>query len=183
MIRRSQRSTMLVCLSGWAAIFCTNSVHADNPSWAEQQARNAEMQRQALQQQAQQQPRPQVVQYERWKQEWFQQHPNDPLPTLGELEKMHRGEILNTMNNDFARMRAARQAQLQAEYRLSKQHQQQILASQHITWTAQQWANWDREYDQQQQQRAREYLEAVKQSGEQARMEAAEEERRRIQGY
>ena len=107
------------------------------------------MQAAAMAQQAQQAPRPQVQQYERWKQEWYQQHPNEPLPIFPVLEKMHHGEIIQNMNNDFALMRQRRQAELQHEYQLSKQHQEQINAAQHVTWTAAQWKNWDREYDQQ----------------------------------
>ena len=142
-----------------------------NNSWAQQQANNQRMQAAAMAQQAQQAPRPQVQQYERWKQEWYQQHPNEPLPILPVLEKMHHGEIIQNMNNDFALMRQRRQAELQHEYQLSKQHQEQINAAQHVTWTAAQWKNWDREYDQQKRQEAQDYLNAIKQAGEMQREE------------
>jgi len=123
---------------------------------------------------------PQVLQAQRWQQEWRQQHPNEPMPTLGDLEKLHRQEILHNMNQDFAKMRQARQAQLQREYLLSKQHQQQILASQHVTWTPQQWKNWDRQYDLAQQQKAQDYLKAVAEAGAMSRTEMAQEEQDRI---
>jgi hypothetical protein len=123
---------------------------------------------------------PQVLQAQRWQQEWRQQHPNEPMPTLGDLEKLHRQEILQNMNQDFAKMRQERQAQLQHEYLLSKQHQQQILTAQHVTWTPQQWKDWDRQYDLAQQQKAQDYLNAVRQAGEMSRTEMAQEEQDRI---
>jgi hypothetical protein len=123
---------------------------------------------------------PQVLQAQRWQQEWRQQHPNEPMPTLGALEKLHRQEILQNMNQDFAKMRQERQAQLQREYLLSKQNQMRILASQHVTWTPQQWKEWDRQYDLAQQQKAQDYLNAVRQAGEMSRTEMAQEEQDRI---
>ena len=102
---------------------------------------------------------PQVQQLQRWEQEWRQQHPNEPVPSLGVLQKLHRQEIIANMNQDFAKMRQERQAKLQRDYLLSKQHQQKILASQHITWTAQQWKEWDRKYEQNQQAQVRAYEE------------------------
>jgi hypothetical protein len=140
-------------------------------SWAQQQADNQRMQAAALAQQAQQAPSPQVQQYERWKQEWYQQHPNEPLPIMPVLEKMHRGEIIQNMNNGFAQMRQRRQEELQRNYQMSKQHQEQINASQHVTWTAAQWKNWDTEYDRQQQQQAQDYLDNIKKAGEMQREE------------
>lgn len=124
---------------------------------------------------------PQVQQAERWKQEWRQQHPNEPMPSFGELEKLHRQEIISNMNRDFAKMRQERQAKLKRDYLFSKQIQQRKLAEQHITWTARQWKQWDKEYDQAMQQRAQDYLKAVEQAGEMARIERErdEEEKRR----
>ncbi len=178
MKRCSLRFSLVFSLVGPAFIGGA-AAQADNPSWAEQQVRNQEMQRQALQQQAQQAPSPQVQQAERWKQEWVQQHPNEPMPSFGALEKLHRGEIMSNTNAGFARMRQARQAQLQHDYLMSKQNQERMLAAQHITWSAQQWANWNREYDQQMHQRANDYLEGVRQAGEMER----EEQRRRSMGF
>jgi hypothetical protein len=123
---------------------------------------------------------PQVQQAQRWQQEWRQQHPNEPMPNFGELEKLHRQEIIANMNQGFAKMRQARQAKLQHDYLMSRQHQQQILAAQHITWNAQQWKEWDRQYDLEQQQRANDYLKAAALSGQMAREEAARDESERI---
>jgi hypothetical protein len=180
MQKHTLRLMLVLSLSAPAAILCTTSALADNPSWAEQQARNAEMQRQALQQQqVQQVNNPRIGQYERWKQEWLQTHPGQPVPSMGVLEHMHEGQIIQQSNEGFAKMRAQRQAQLQAEYQMVKRNQEQQLAAQHITWTAQQWQAWDREYDQQHKQRAQEYLDAVKYAGEMER----EEQRRRALGF
>ncbi len=161
------------------ALLNPNAVRADDPSWAEQQNRNREMTRQALQQQAQQGRSPQVEQGERWEQEWRQQHPGQPMPSFGALEKMHRGEIMQNMNSGFTRMRQNRQAELQRNRLWGKQNQENILARQHITWSSQQWANWDRQYDQEQRQRAIEALEAARQAGELDKAAREEEERRK----
>lgn len=155
------------------------AVRADNPSWAEQQIRNREMTRQSLQQQAQQGRSPQVEQGERWEQEWRQQHPGEPMPSFGALEKMHRGEIMQNMNSGFARMRQNRQAELQRNRLWARQNQENILARQHITWSSQQWANWDRQYDEEQRQRAIEAEEAARQSAEIDKAAREEEERRK----
>jgi len=123
---------------------------------------------------------PQVEQAERWKQEWRQQHPNEPVPNLGVLEKLHQNEIMANMNRGFAEMRQRRQAELQRNYLMAKQHQQQVLAAAHVTWTAQQWQEWDRQYDLEQQRRAQDYLKAAALAGEMAREEAARDEAERI---
>ena len=119
---------------------------------------------------------PQVEQAQRWEREWKAQHPGQPVPNAGELQKLHRDETLATMNADFARMRAQRQADLRREYQMSRDHQARQLAAQHITWTPQQWKAWDRQYDLAQQQKAQDYLKAVELSGEMARQEKAREE-------
>jgi hypothetical protein len=122
----------------------------------------------------------QVQQRLRWEKEWRQQHPNEPMPSAGALQKLHREEIISNMNQGFARMRQERQAKLQQDYLLSKQIQQRKLAEQHITWSAEQWKNWDREYDRAMQQRAQDYLKAVEQAGEFARAEKAREEEEKL---
>jgi len=68
-------------------------------------------------------------------------------------------------------MRQRRQAELQHEYQLSRQRQEQINAGQHVTWTAAQWKNWDSEYDRQKQQQAQDYLNNIKKAGEMQREE------------
>jgi len=166
-----------------ATLLGVTAVHADNPSWAEQQVRNREMQRQALQQQAQQGYSPQVQQGQRWEQEWRQQHPGEPMPSFGALEKMHRGETMSNLNAGMSRMWQNRQAELRRNRLWARQNQENDLARQHITWTSQQWANWDREYDAEQRQRAQEYLEAVRQAAEHDKAEREEQERRKMYGY
>ena len=123
---------------------------------------------------------PQVEQAERWKREWRQQHPNEPMPSFGALEKLHRDEIIANMNRGFATMRQNRQAELQRNYLMAKQHQQQQLAAAHVTWSAQQWQQWDRQYDLEQQKRAQDYLKAAALSGQMAREEAARDEAERM---
>lgn len=91
---------------------------------------------------------------------------------------MHRGEIMQNMNSGFARMRQNRQTELQRNHLWAKQNQENILARQHITWSSQQWANWDRQYDQEERQRANDYLEAARQAGELDKAAREEEERR-----
>ena len=126
---------------------------------------------------------PQEQMMARWEQEWKQQHPGQPVPNMGVLEHMHEGEIIANMNVGFAKMRQARQADLQRQYQLARQRQESILASRHITWSAQQWKAWDTAYDQQKQQEAQEYIRASALSGEMAREEAAQDARRRELGY
>jgi hypothetical protein len=119
---------------------------------------------------------PQVAQAQRWQQEWKQQHPNEPMPNFGELEKLHRSEILANTNAGFAKMRQERQAKLQQDYLLSKQHQQQVLAAQHVTWTPQQWKEWDQRYDQDQRAQAQAYLDGLRQAGKIEEMERQQRE-------
>jgi hypothetical protein len=147
-------------------------------NWADQQARNAAMQKAALAQQAQQPVRPQVLQYQRWQKEWTEAHPGEPMPTLGQFEHMHEAEIVQQVHDDGQRMWAARQAKLKADYAQAKQMQAQKNAAQHVTWTSQQWAAWDKAYDNQKRQEANDYLKAQAQAGEELRAEMAEQARR-----
>jgi len=123
---------------------------------------------------------PQAQQMERWKQEWRQQHPNEPVPNMGVLEKLHRDEITANMNRGFAAMRQRRQEELRRNYLMARQHQQQVLAAAHVTWTPQQWQQWDREYDLEQQRQAEDYIKAWNLAGEMAREEKAREEAERM---
>jgi hypothetical protein len=120
---------------------------------------------------------PQVAQRLRWEQEWRTQHPGEPMPNPGEMQKLHRAEIIANSNAGFAKMRAQRQAELQRQYQLSRANQQRQLDAQHITWTPQQWQAWNRQYDRAQQQKAQDYLNAVRQAGEIDRMQREQEER------
>ena len=160
------RSVLRLDLTVLMMVLGIATVHAATLSWAEQQAQNQELERQALQRRAQQAPSPQVLQYERWKREWVQQHPGEPIPNLGVLEHLHESEIIANTNEAMARMWQARQAQLQWEYQRARLNQQRALVAQHIVWTAEQWKAWDREYDLQARQRAQDYLEAVRQAAE-----------------
>ena len=123
---------------------------------------------------------PQVAQRLRWEQEWRTQHPGEPMPNPGQMQKLHQAEIIANTNAGFAKMRAQRQAQLQHEYQLSRDHQQRQLDAQHIHWTAQQWQQWDRQYDAAQRQKAQDYLNAVKQAGEINQAEREHDEQQRI---
>jgi|HubBroStandDraft_6_1064221.scaffolds.fasta_scaffold47285_2 hypothetical protein len=147
-------------------------------NWADQQARNAAMTKAALAQQAQQPVRPQVLQYQRWQNEWRQQHPGEPMPSLGALEHMHEAELVANTRTDGQRMWAARQAELKANYQAARQMQERKNAAQHVTWNSQQWANWDKAYDQQMHQQAIDYEHAREQAGEELRAEMAEQARR-----
>jgi hypothetical protein len=97
---------------------------------------------------------PQAAQARRWEQEWRQQHPNEPMPSFGALEKMHRQEIIANTNRGFDAMREARQQQLKREYLMARQLQQQQLNARHVVWSPQQWQRWDQQYVQEHQQAA-----------------------------
>jgi hypothetical protein len=90
---------------------------------------------------------PDAAQAQRWRREWQEQHPNQPVPNAGVLQKLHRQETHDNINAGFDKMRRERQAELLRNYQLSRQHQQEILARQHLTWTAGQWRDWNRQYD------------------------------------
>ena len=123
---------------------------------------------------------PQVAQRLRWEQEWRTQHPGEPMPNPGQMQKLHQAEIIANTNAGFAKMRAQRQAQLQHEYQLSRANQQRQLDAQHIHWTPQQWQQWDRQYDQAQRQKAQAYLDGVRQAGEINQAEREHDEQQRI---
>jgi hypothetical protein len=151
---------------------------SQSQSWADQQARNAAMQKAALAAQAQQPVRPQVAQYQRWQDEWRQTHPGEPMPTLAQFEKMHSAEIQADVRARGQKMWADRQAQLKADYLHARQMQEQRNAAQHVTWNSQQWAAFARDYDRQKHQEADDYLKAVAQAGEEFRAELLEQARR-----
>lgn len=90
---------------------------------------------------------PEVAQAQRWKRDWLQRHPNEPVPDAGVLQKLHRRETIDNIKRGFAKMREERKATLLRNYLLSRQHQQQILAARHVTWTPAQWSEWNRRYD------------------------------------
>lgn len=168
----SRRLQIFLIAAVSLSVYCLKAqAQGNNPSWQEQQIRNREMTRQALQQQAQQGPSLQVQQSQRWEREWKEQHPNEPVPNSGVLAKMHRGEILNNMNAGFARMRQNRQAELQRNYGLARQLQQQKNAAAGVTWSNAQWQQWDKTYDNDQRQAAINHAEAMWREGERQREE------------
>jgi hypothetical protein len=177
-----------LALSGLLTLLGTSSALADNPSWQEQQIRNKERERQMMQEQGQQGYSsqgltPQAQQAARWQREWTEQHPGEPMPSFGKLEKMHRGEIIQGINSTWNQTRQNRQNELRSNYLLSRRNQEQKLAAQHVTWSPQQWSNWDTEYRQQMQQHAKDYLEGVRQAGEIWQYQEDERKRRETYGY
>jgi spore coat protein CotH len=180
-MRREFRGFSLVlgfAFSG--AVISTGSVYAVDYSWDEQQARNRQREQQAISQQSQQGLSPSTLQAQRWNQQWLREHPGEPMPNAGQMQKMHRGEIINTMNNDFANMRQARQAELQQNLALARQMQERKLAAQHIKWSPQQWQNWNNQYQAAQYQAAEDYKAGVRQAGEIWQYQEDERKRREI---
>jgi hypothetical protein len=91
---------------------------------------------------------------------------------------MHEKELMANTQADGQRMWAARQAELKANYQKARQMQEQKNTAQHVAWNSQQWANWDKAYDQQMHQQAIDYERARQQAGEELRAEMAEQARR-----
>jgi hypothetical protein len=96
------------------------------------------------------------------------------------LEKLHRGEIIANTNRGYSAMRQQREAEPRRNYQLAKQRQELQLAAAHVTWTAQQWQQWDGQYDLEQQKLARDNLKAVEPSGQMGREQAARDAAERI---
>lgn len=165
---------MKSCLTGLALLTAlAGAAHAETPYERDQREQLEKAQREGT-------LSPQVAQRLRWEAEWRQQHPGEPMPNPGQMQKLHRDEIIANTNAGFAKMRAQRQAQLQHEYQISRANQQRQLDARHIAWTPAQWKEWDRQYDRAQQQKAQDYLNGVKQAGEIDRMQREQEERDRI---
>ena len=163
--------TSALILSLLAAL--AGAAHAETPYERDQREQLEKAQREGT-------LSPQVAQRLRWEAEWRQQHPGEPMPNPGQMQKLHRDEIIANTNAGFAKMRAQRQAQLQHEYQMSRANQQRQLDARHIAWTPAQWKEWDRQYDRAQQQKAQDYLNGVRQAGEIDRMQREQEERDRI---
>ena len=165
---------MKSCMTGLALLAAlAGAAHAETPYEADQRQQLEKAQREGK-------LSPDVVQRLRWEQEWRTQHPGEPMPNPGQMQKLHRGEIIANTNAGFAKMRAQHQAQLQHEYQLSRANQQRQLDAQHVHWTAQQWQQWDRQYNAAQRQKAQDYLNAVKQAGEINQAEREHDEQQRI---
>jgi hypothetical protein len=165
---------MKSCLTGLALLAAlAGAAHAETPYERDQRKQLEKAQREGT-------LSPQVAQRLRWEAEWRQQHPGEPMPDPGQMQKLHRDEIIANTDAGFAKMRAQRQAQLQHEYQMSRANQQRQLDARHVTWTPAQRKEWDRQYDRAQQQKAQDYLNGVKQAGEIDRMQREQEERDRI---
>ncbi len=172
----SNNRRLLASLAGSLAIVFATAACAETPYEADQ--------RKQLEQYQKTHPvSPQVAQAQRWEREWREQHPNEPMPSFGQLEKMHQKELLD--NNKLAgqRMWDAHAAEVKRNHDWARESQQKQLAAKHITWTPQQWQQWEQRYNAEQAQRARDYVKAFGEMGDNARLEAArdEEARRRKQ--
>lgn len=140
MKEKSSASWVAVALATSAATAWHAAAYAESPYEQDQRQQLEQYQREhGLS--------PAVVQAQRWKREWQEQHPNEPVPNAGVLQKLHRQETLDNIQRGFTKMRQERDAELLRNYQLSRQHQQRILAAQHVTWTAEQWREWNRQYD------------------------------------
>lgn len=179
-LRGLQREESMRKLSLLMVMGVLSTLPVQAQTWEEQQ-RNRQREAEWRQQNAQQQqPSPQVLRAERWRREWAQQHPGQPVPNDGVLQKLHRNEILQDIRTSGAQMRANRQAELRQNYLASRSFQQRKLDSQGIRWSPQQWANRDARYRNEQIQRARDYEEARRQAGEIQQMQEDERRRREI---
>ena len=123
---------------------------------------------------------PQVQQRLRWEAQWRREHPGEPMPNPGQMQKLHRDETLAGIRAGGAQMRAKRQADLQHEYQMVRANQQRQLDARHIHWTPQQWQDWDRRYDQAQKQKADDYLKARELAGQINEAERQHDEEQKI---
>jgi len=161
-------SALLACAAVWAA-----AARAETPYERNQREQLEKYQREhGLS--------PQVEQAQRWEREWKEQHPGQPVPNAGVLQKLHRDETTANIHAGFAQMRAQRQAELRRQHQMARDHQARQLAARHITWTPAQWQAWERQYDLDQQRRAQDYLKATQQAAEidLAQREREEDEKR-----
>jgi hypothetical protein len=112
----------------------------------------------------------------RWQAEWRTQHPGEPMPNDGVLQKLHRDELIQQSNADWVAGRQKRQEELRREYLLSRYNQQQINAKSGIKWNDAQWRAWDRRYSDEHKKQAEDFAKAWALMGEMARERAAQEE-------
>ncbi|MEO8466802.1 MAG: hypothetical protein ABI640_15805 [Gammaproteobacteria bacterium] len=113
---------------------------------------------------------------DRWQKEFRKDHPGQPMLSDGQLQKLHRDELIAQSNKDMADGRELRQQQLRHEYLLLRHDQMQTNAKNGVTWNAAQWRAWDEEYNRQREDQARAWLQAWYQMGELAREQAIQEE-------
>ena len=112
----------------------------------------------------------------RWQAQWRAEHPGQPLPNDGVLQKLHRNELIQQMNSDWDAGRKLRQEELRREYMLSRYNQQQINAKSGIKWTDAQWRAWDQRYIAEHKLQAEEFARNWELMGEMARQRAMQEE-------
>ncbi|HVY05179.1 MAG TPA: hypothetical protein VHB46_04310 [Burkholderiales bacterium] len=112
----------------------------------------------------------------RWKTEWREQHPNEPMPSDGVLQKLHRDELIKQSNADWDAGRKKRQEDLRREYLLSRYHQQQINTKSGVKWNDAQWRAWDQRYNAEHKQQAEDFARNWAMMSEMARQQAAQEE-------
>jgi len=113
---------------------------------------------------------------DRWQKEFRRDHPGEQMPNDGQLQKMHRDELIAQTNKDMAKGRELRQQELRHEYLLLRHNQMQVNAKNGVTWTDAQWRAWDEEYNRQREDEARAWLQAWYQMGQLAREQAIQEE-------
>jgi len=113
---------------------------------------------------------------DRWQKEFRRDNPGVPMPNDGQLQKLHRDELIAQSNKDMAQMRANRQEELRHEYLLLRHDQMQKNAKNGVTWNDAQWRAWDAEYNRQREDEARAWLQAWYLMGELARQQAIQDE-------
>lgn len=120
----------------------------------------------------------------RWQAEWRAQHPGEPMPNDGKLQKLHRDELIQQSNADWAAGRKLRQQELRREYLLSRANQQHINEKNGVKWTDAQWRAWDQRYSDEHKKQAEDFARNWEMMGEMARQRAAQEEwERYVRGH
>ena len=112
----------------------------------------------------------------RWQAQWRTEHPGQPMPNDGVLQKLHRDELLQLSNAGWEAGRKQRQEELKREYLLSRYNQQQINVKNGVTWNDAQWRTWDQRYNAEHKQQAEDFVRNWAAMGEMARQQAAQEE-------
>ena len=117
-------------------------------------------------------PMESTLKLQRWTEEWKQQHPGQPVPNAGLIEKMHSAEIKQQIQQSGREMWAKRQADIRADYQAARHRQELQNQANHVTWTAGQWAQWNDSYQAARKAEAAAYMNGSGMSGEMARKEA-----------
>jgi hypothetical protein len=112
----------------------------------------------------------------RWQAQYRAEHPGQPMPNDGVLQKLHRNELIQQSNADWDAGRKEREATLRREYLLSRYNQQQINAKNGVKWTDAQWRAWDQRYSDEHQKQAEDFAKNWALMGEMARQQAMQEE-------